>query len=47
MRLALVENENRLRQAVRNIARCLSSEGKTSIPPAAEAVANPASKPVG
>jgi alanine-synthesizing transaminase len=31
LRLALVENENRLRQAVRNIARCLSSESKGSV----------------
>jgi hypothetical protein len=26
-----VENENRLRQAVRNIGRCLSSETKNSV----------------
>jgi alanine-synthesizing transaminase len=26
LRLALVENENRLRQAVRNIGRCLNAE---------------------
>jgi alanine-synthesizing transaminase len=31
LRLALVENENRLRQAVRNIARCLSAETKGSV----------------
>jgi alanine-synthesizing transaminase len=30
LRLALVENENRLRQAVRQIGRCLGSEGKPS-----------------
>jgi alanine-synthesizing transaminase len=30
LRLALVENENRLRQAVRQIGRCLGSEAKTS-----------------
>ena len=29
LRLALVENENRLRQAVRQIARCLEREAKT------------------
>jgi alanine-synthesizing transaminase len=29
LRLALVENENRLRQAVRQIARCLDQEGRT------------------
>jgi alanine-synthesizing transaminase len=28
LRLALVENENRLRQAVRQIARCLNSESR-------------------
>ncbi len=28
LRLALVENENRLKQAVRQIARCLGSEHK-------------------
>lgn len=28
LRMALVENENRLRQAVRQIARCLSDDGK-------------------
>ena len=28
LRLALVENENRLRQAVRQIARCLGGESK-------------------
>jgi alanine-synthesizing transaminase len=33
LRLALVENENRLRQAVRNIARCLNADGKPSIAP--------------
>jgi alanine-synthesizing transaminase len=27
LRLALVENENRLRQAVRQIGRCLRSDG--------------------
>ena len=31
LRLALVENENRLRQAVRNIARCLNSETKGAV----------------
>ncbi len=30
LRLALVENENRLRQAVRQIGKCLGNEGKTS-----------------
>jgi alanine-synthesizing transaminase len=30
LRLALVENENRLRQAVRQIGRCLGSEGKAT-----------------
>jgi alanine-synthesizing transaminase len=30
LRLALVENENRLRQAVRQIGKCLGSEGKAS-----------------
>ncbi|MDZ4819996.1 MAG: aminotransferase class I/II-fold pyridoxal phosphate-dependent enzyme [Planctomycetota bacterium] len=30
LRLALVENENRLRQSVRQIARCLGSESKAS-----------------
>jgi alanine-synthesizing transaminase len=30
LRLALVENENRLRQAVRQIARCLGSESRPS-----------------
>jgi alanine-synthesizing transaminase len=30
LRLALVENENRLRQAVRNIARCLNAESKSA-----------------
>jgi alanine-synthesizing transaminase len=29
LRLALVENENRLRQAVRQIGRCLEREGKS------------------
>jgi alanine-synthesizing transaminase len=29
LRLALVENENRLRQAVRQIGRCLDRETKT------------------
>jgi alanine-synthesizing transaminase len=29
LRLALVENENRLRQAVRQIARCLDQEART------------------
>ena len=28
LRLALIENENRLRQAVRQIARCLGAEHK-------------------
>jgi alanine-synthesizing transaminase len=37
LRLALVENENRLRQAVRQIGRCLGSEGKAT--PAAPASA--------
>jgi alanine-synthesizing transaminase len=37
LRLALVENENRLRQAVRQIGRCLGSEGKAM--PAAQASA--------
>ncbi len=31
LRLALVENENRLRQAVRNIARCLNAETKSAV----------------
>jgi alanine-synthesizing transaminase len=35
IRIALVENENRIRQAVRNIARCLSDEGKAAPPPMA------------
>jgi len=30
LRMALVENENRLRQAVRNIGRCLGVEGKNA-----------------
>ena len=30
LRLALVENENRLRQAVRQIGRCLGSESRPS-----------------
>lgn len=30
LRLSLVENENRLRQAVRQIARCLDKQGKTN-----------------
>jgi alanine-synthesizing transaminase len=30
LRLALVENEYRLRQAVRQIGKCLGSEGKTT-----------------
>ncbi len=30
LRLALVENENRLRQAVRQIGRCLGAEPKTA-----------------
>ncbi len=30
LRLALVENENRLRQAVRQISRCLGSEAKAA-----------------
>jgi alanine-synthesizing transaminase len=30
LRIALVENEFRIRQAVRNIARCLGSESKTA-----------------
>ncbi len=34
LRMALVENENRLRQAVRNIDRCLSSDPKTPVVPA-------------
>ena len=33
LRLALIENENRLRQAVRQIGRCLGSEAKPSSPP--------------
>jgi alanine-synthesizing transaminase len=37
LRLALVENENRLRQAVRQIGRCLGGEGKAA--PAAHASA--------
>ncbi|HEX4148057.1 MAG TPA: aminotransferase class I/II-fold pyridoxal phosphate-dependent enzyme, partial [Pirellulales bacterium] len=39
LRLALVENENRLRQAVRQIGRCLSSESKSSPAPAPPHVA--------
>jgi alanine-synthesizing transaminase len=35
LRLALVENENRLRQAVRQIGKCLGSEGKPVTAPAA------------
>jgi alanine-synthesizing transaminase len=34
LRLALVENENRLRQAVRNIGRCLGQDSKTPLTPA-------------
>jgi alanine-synthesizing transaminase len=34
LRMALVENENRLRQAVRQIGRCLGQEGKPIRPPA-------------
>lgn len=34
LRMALVENENRLRQAVRNIDRCLSSDPKAPAVPA-------------
>ena len=30
LRLALVENENRLRQAVRQIGRCLEREAKST-----------------
>ena len=37
LRMALVENENRIRQAVRNIGRCLGSEPKTAAQPAAKA----------
>ncbi len=33
LRMALVENENRLRQAVRQIARCLEREGKPASAP--------------
>jgi alanine-synthesizing transaminase len=33
LRLALVENENRLRQAVRHIGRCLDREAKAAAPP--------------
>ena len=33
LRLALVENENRLKQAVRQIGRCLQSEGKVAAAP--------------
>jgi alanine-synthesizing transaminase len=40
LRLALVENENRLRQAVRQISRCLSGETKTARGPAEPEVAN-------
>jgi hypothetical protein len=32
VRLALVENENRLRQAVRQIGRCLDGEMKSVAP---------------
>jgi alanine-synthesizing transaminase len=39
LRMALVENENRLRQAVRQIGRCLSLEPKPSTPAAAPEVA--------
>jgi alanine-synthesizing transaminase len=35
LRLALVENENRLRQAVRNIGRCLNAEPAASQQPEA------------
>ena len=31
LRLALVENENRLRQAVRQIGRCLGSESRPAV----------------
>jgi alanine-synthesizing transaminase len=32
LRMALVENENRLKQAVRQIARCLGTEAKATGP---------------
>jgi alanine-synthesizing transaminase len=41
LRLALVENENRLRQAVRQIGRCLERESKSAPQPAQAAVAAP------
>ncbi len=34
LRLALIENENRIRQAVRNIGRCLEMEAKEALQPA-------------
>jgi alanine-synthesizing transaminase len=37
LRLALVENENRLRQAVRQIGQCLKSEGRSAPPEPAPA----------
>jgi alanine-synthesizing transaminase len=40
LRLSLVENENRLRQAVRQIARCLDRESQNSSPPGSTSVAN-------
>ena len=36
LRLALIENENRLRQAVRQIAKCLGGDSKPSSPPPAK-----------
>jgi alanine-synthesizing transaminase len=32
LRLALIENENRIRQAVRNIGRCLGTDSKSANP---------------
>jgi alanine-synthesizing transaminase len=32
LRMSLVENENRLRQAVRQIGRCLGAEGQDALP---------------
>ena len=42
LRLALVENENRLRQAVRQIGRCLGQEAKPIATPAIETLTSSA-----
>ena len=39
LRLALVENESRLRQAVRQIGRCLERQAKAGQPPSEPATA--------